>query len=57
MNEPGKSLCERFGVLRGDDTRCFDCPVGYFFVSGFYELYGLTPEEIAIVEGKSSESR
>ena len=28
-NEPGKSLRERFGVLLGDDTRLFDCLVGY----------------------------
>lgn len=38
-NEPGKSLRERFAVLLGDDTRCFDCLVGYFFISGFYKLY------------------
>src|SRR5438093_5202948 len=39
MNEPGKSLRDRFGVLLGDDTRFFDCLVGYFFISGFYRLY------------------
>src|SRR5438552_15320218 len=38
-NEPGKSLRDRFGVLLGDDTRFFDCLVGYFFISGFYKLY------------------
>lgn len=38
-NEPGKSLRNRFGVLLGDDTRYFDCLVGYFFISGFYKLY------------------
>jgi hypothetical protein len=38
-NEPGKSLRARFGVLLGDDTRYFDCLVGYFFISGFYKLY------------------
>ncbi len=38
-NEPGKSLRDRFGVLLGDDTRYFDCLVGYFFISGFYKLY------------------
>ncbi len=38
-NEPGKSLGARFGVLLGDDTRYFDCLVGYFFISGFYKLY------------------
>ncbi|MBI1747752.1 MAG: helicase [Acidobacteria bacterium] len=38
-NEPGKSLRDRFSVLLGDDTRYFDCMVGYFFISGFYKLY------------------
>src|ERR1700693_4207679 len=38
-NEPGKSLRDRFGVLLGEDTRFFDCLVGYFFISGFYKLY------------------
>jgi len=38
-NEPGKSLRDRFGVLLGNDTRFFDCLVGYFFISGFYKLY------------------
>ena len=38
-NEPGTSLRDRFGVLIGDDTRFFDCLVGYFFMSGFYKLY------------------
>lgn len=33
-NEPGKHLRERFGVLLGEDTRFFDCLVGYFFLSG-----------------------
>jgi len=38
-NEPGKTLRNRFGVLLGEDTRFFDCLVGYFFISGFYKLY------------------
>jgi superfamily II DNA/RNA helicase len=38
-NEPGRSLRDRFGVLLGEDTRYFDCLVGYFFISGFYKLY------------------
>ena len=38
-NEPGKSLRNRFSVLLGDNTRFFDCLVGYFFLSGFYKLY------------------
>src|SRR6266567_6757758 len=38
-NEPGKQLRDRFGVLLGEDTRFFDCLVGYFFISGFHTLY------------------
>lgn len=38
-NEPGKSLSDRFSVLLRQDTRYFDCLVGYFFISGFYKLY------------------
>jgi hypothetical protein len=38
-NEPGTALHDRFGVLLDDDTRYFDCLVGYFFISGFYKLY------------------
>lgn len=38
-NESGKHLRDRFGVLLGDDTRFFDCLVGYFFISGFHRLY------------------
>ncbi len=38
-NEPGKSLRDRFGVLLGDDTRLFDCLVGYFFLTGFHKLH------------------
>lgn len=38
-NESGKNLRDRFGILLGDDTRFFDCLVGYFFISGFYKLH------------------
>src|SRR5947208_5069544 len=38
-NEPGKHLRDRFGVLLTEDTRFFDCLVGYFFISGFHKLY------------------
>ena len=38
-NEPGNSLKERFEVLLEDNTRFFDCLVGYFFISGFHKLY------------------
>ena len=33
-NEHGQHLGDRFGILLGDDTRFFDCLVGYFFISG-----------------------
>jgi superfamily II DNA/RNA helicase len=38
-NEAGKSLRDRFVVLLNDDTRFFDCLVGYFFISGFHRLH------------------
>lgn len=38
-NEPGNILRDRFGKLLGKDTRCFDCLVGYFLISGFHKLY------------------
>src|ERR1035437_9219815 len=38
-NEQGNTLRDRFQVLLGDTTRFFDVLVGYFFVSGFYQLY------------------
>ncbi len=38
-NQAGKTLRDRFGALLTDDTRLFDCLVGYFFISGFYKLY------------------
>src|SRR6266481_5333090 len=52
-NESGKSLGDRFGVLLGDETRLFDCLVGYFFISGFHKLYpALTKtEKIRILIG------
>ena len=52
-NESGKSLLDRFGVLIGDDTRLFDCLVGYFYISGFHKLHpALTKtEKIRILIG------
>jgi len=52
-NEQGKNLSDRFGVLLGDNTRFFDCLVGYFFISGFHKLYpALTKtEKIRILIG------
>src|SRR5689334_15726473 len=38
-NEPNKTLRDRFSVLLRNDTRYFDCLVGYFFISGFFKLY------------------
>lgn len=38
-NEPGKSLRERFHALLTTHTRAFDCLVGYFYLSGFHQLY------------------
>jgi hypothetical protein len=37
-NENGHSLADRFGVLLGNNTRFFDCLVGYFYLSGFKRL-------------------
>ena len=37
-NETDSFLRERFGALLAEDTRFFDCLVGYFFISGFYKL-------------------
>ncbi len=52
-NEQGRHLGDRFAVLLGDDTRLFDCLVGYFFVSGFHQLHpALTKtEKIRILIG------
>jgi len=57
-NEPGKSLRDRFSVLLGDDTRLFDCLVGYFFISGFHRLCAaLTQtEKIRILVGIKTDS-
>src|SRR5579864_9359042 len=58
-NEPGKSLRDRFGVLLGEDTRFFDCLVGYFFISGFYKLYPALnkTERIRILIGIKTDGR
>ena len=37
-NEQSRTLAERFRVLLGDNTRAFDCLVGYFYLSGFKQL-------------------
>jgi hypothetical protein len=38
-NEKGNTLSERLKVLLGDNTRLFDCLVGYFYISGFFRIY------------------
>ncbi len=52
-NEPGRSMADRFQVLLGDNTRAFDCLVGYFFMSGLHRLApALQPtEKIRILIG------
>src|SRR5437899_10764009 len=52
-NEPAKHLRDRFGVLLGDDTRFFDCLVGYFFISGFHKMHAALEktEKIRILIG------
>jgi len=52
-NEHGKCLTDRFTALLGDNTRLFDCLVGYFFISGFHKLHSaLTKtEKIRILIG------
>src|SRR3990172_5837412 len=52
-NEPGRSMADRFQVLLGNNTRAFDCLVGYFFMSGLHRLApALKPtEKIRILVG------
>lgn len=38
-NEAGRTLRERFSTLLSSGTCQFDCLVGYFFISGFHQLY------------------
>jgi superfamily II DNA/RNA helicase len=57
-NEPGKSLRDRFRDLLPEDTRYFDCLVGYFFISGFYKLFPSLEkiEKIRILVGLKTDS-
>ena len=57
-NEAGQSLADRFGILLGNNTRFFDCLVGYFFISGFHRLHpALTnTEKIRILIGIKTDS-
>jgi superfamily II DNA or RNA helicase len=54
-NEKNKQLADRFRVLI-KDTRFFDVLVGYFFTSGFYEMYKSleNTEKIRILVGIST---
>lgn len=58
-NEDGQSLADRFGVLLGNNTRFFDCLVGYFFISGFHKLQpALTnTEKIRILVGIKTDGK
>jgi hypothetical protein len=52
-NEQGKHLSDRFRALLGNNTRFFDCLVGYFFISGFHKIHPAlsTTEKIRILVG------
>jgi len=56
-NEKGRSLADRFSVLLGNNTRAFDCLVGYFYLSGFRRLADpLKPtEKVRILIGLSTD--
>ncbi len=58
-NEPGRSLRERFEVLLRAHTRFFDCLVGYFYISGFYQIYRALekPEKIRILIGLRTDQK
>ncbi|MGC8483631.1 MAG: helicase-related protein [Thermodesulfobium sp.] len=55
-NEEGIKLVDRFKVLI-QNTRFFDCLVGYFFTSGFYALYPSleSTEKIRILVGMKTD--
>ncbi|MBV5308836.1 helicase-related protein [Chromatium okenii] len=52
-NEHGQHLRDRFNVLLNDHPRCFECLVGYFFISGFHQLHSAlaNTEQIRILIG------
>ncbi|MFH1653021.1 MAG: SNF2-related protein, partial [Pseudomonadota bacterium] len=58
-NEPGHSLLERFNALLKEDTRHFDCLVGYFFISGFYKMYPFleNTENVRILVGLQTDRK
>ncbi|HLC78263.1 MAG TPA: helicase-related protein [Candidatus Nanoarchaeia archaeon] len=55
-NEEGRKLVNRFATLI-KDTRYFDCLVGYFYASGFHDLYKSLEktEKIRILIGISTD--
>src|ERR1700744_4015316 len=58
-NEAGQNLRDRFSVLLGEDTRFFDCLVGYFYISGFYKLYPslIKTEKIRVLVGIKTDGK
>ncbi len=56
-NEQGNTLRDRFHVLLGENTRFFDVLVGYFYVSGFHQLYPSleSTEKIRVLMGLSTD--
>ena len=57
-NEEGKTLKDRFNVLI-KDARFFDCLVGYFYVSGFHQIYKSleNTEKIRILIGTATSEK
>jgi len=55
-NEEGKKLKDRFETLIRD-SKYFDCLVGYFFISGFHQIYRTleNTEKIRILIGIGNE--
>jgi superfamily II DNA/RNA helicase/HKD family nuclease len=58
-NEQGEHLADRFRALLGNNTRLFDCLVGYFFISGFFRLHpALTKtEKVRILVGIKTDGK
>src|ERR1017187_8697898 len=58
-NEPGNNLRDRFSALLTDDTRHFDCLVGYFYISGFHKIYRALEnvEKVRILVGLQTDNK
>ena len=52
-NEMGRTFRDRFQTLLKEDTRFFDCLVGYFYIGGLYKLYPVLEnvEKIRVLVG------